>query len=378
LRLFKSICGKRLAGAVAEAVSRWTSKDGTVGAEKRYDFTHDDANDGSRAVHANTKLDDPGLVGGRTWTFSQTGGSTGLVTELKRRPYGGTTATGTDSFTWVQDAAGRWYIGTSTSVMGTFTKKTAQTLDLYGNVVTTQIYNPENLASVLRTYTNEYVTDTNYTSRYIRNRLLTSTVVEGTKQAVLASNAYDQYGTWSSCWPLFSYAIGVTAVTGLRQHDAAYDANFRYRGNVTTAAAPGVCASFSVDMAGNRTGTWSKGVASTAQYQAGTNYAAPGALTVNGLSNLMQWDAALHLTQNTGANGEVSGTVYDTYGRPSWSTAATGASTGYTYSTAAPWTVTATVNGRWTKKTLDGFGRVVKQEARHGRLKTSPQRRGGR
>jgi YD repeat-containing protein len=289
-----------------------------------------------------------------------------LVTELKRRPYGGTTATGTDSFTWVQDGAGRWYIGTSTTVTGTFTKKTAQTLDRYGNVVATNVYKPDDLSSVLRTYTNVYVTDANYTSRYIRNRLLTSTVVEGTKQAVLASNGYDQYGTWSSCWPLFSYAIGVTPVTGLRQHDAAYDANFRYRGNVTTAAGPGVCASFSVDMAGNRTGTWTKRVASTAQYQAGTNYAAPGVLTVNGLSNEMQWNAALNLTQSTGANGEVSGTVYDTYGRPSSSTAATGASTGYSYSTAAPWTVTATVNGRWTKKTLDGFGRVVKVESGHG------------
>jgi YD repeat-containing protein len=117
---------------------------------------------------------------------------------------------------------------------------------------------------------------------------------------------------------------------------------------------------------GEPDGDVDQGVASTAQYQAGTNYAAPGALTVNGLSNAMQWDAALRMTQNTGANGEVSGTVYDTYGRPSVSTAATGASTGYTYSTAAPWTVTATVNGRWTKKTLDGFGRVVKQESGHG------------
>jgi hypothetical protein len=64
--------------------------------------------------------------------------------------------------------------------------------------------------------------------------------------------------------------------------------------------------SFSVDMAGNRTGTWTKGATSAAQYPVGTNYAAHGALTVNGPSNVMQWDAALRITQNTGANGEVS------------------------------------------------------------------------
>jgi hypothetical protein len=94
--------------------------------------------------------------------------------------------------------------------------------------------------------------------------------------------------------------------------------------------------SFSVDMAGNRTGTWTKGATSAAQYPVGTNYAAHGALTVNGPSNVMQWDAALRITQNTGANGEVSGTIYDTSGRPSWTTAATRASTGYSYSIAAP------------------------------------------
>ncbi len=47
------------------------------------------------------------------------------------------------------------------------------------------------VGSLARTYTNTYLGGSNYTSLYIFNRLLTSTVTDGTNTATLVSNTYD-------------------------------------------------------------------------------------------------------------------------------------------------------------------------------------------
>jgi YD repeat-containing protein len=67
----------------------------------------------------------------------------------------------------------------------------------------------------------------------------------------------------------------------------------------------------------------------------------------------------------TGANGANATTTYDSYGRPTKSKIPDGAETTYTY-TYNPNTQTATLGGRWTKTTLDGFGRTVKVETGNG------------
>ena len=43
----------------------------------------------------------------------------------------------------------------------------------------------------MRTYTNTYLADSAYTSLYIRNRLLSSTLSDGTNTTTLVSNTYD-------------------------------------------------------------------------------------------------------------------------------------------------------------------------------------------
>ena len=43
----------------------------------------------------------------------------------------------------------------------------------------------------MRTYTNTHLTDSNCTSRYIFNRLLTGMVTDGTKTVLPANNQYD-------------------------------------------------------------------------------------------------------------------------------------------------------------------------------------------
>jgi YD repeat-containing protein len=54
--------------------------------------------------------------------------------------------------------------------------------------------------------------------------------------------------------------------------------------------------------------------------------------------------------------------TYDAYARPATSTSPHGAVTTYSYTNSPP-TTTATVNGRWTRTTTDGFGRTIKVEA---------------
>ena len=64
-------------------------------------------------------------------------------------------------------------------------------------------------------------------------------------------------------------------------------------------------------------------------------------------------------------NGAALSISYDGAGRPRTSTSPFGAQTTYAY-TNLPRTVTATINGRWTKTTYDGLGGEVKVETGDG------------
>jgi YD repeat-containing protein len=232
-----------------------------------------------------------------------------------------------------------------------------------------------------KTYTNSYLSDGAYTSRYVRNRLLTSTMTDGTSTVTLATNSYDSAagctaqrisgGVWQ---PVQMGNTGNQWPAGTREHD---DANcgdsFTIRGNVTGSTSPGHAGCRVYNAGGMMTFGSDNGVAVTSTSTTAQNMAAPSAMTTNTLpqSNL-SWDGYLRLTQASGPNGDTSSTVYDSYSRPTSTTSATGAVTSYTYAAASPWTVVATTNGRWTRKTLDGFGRTVKAEAGSGRVTSTP------
>ncbi len=238
-------------------------------------------------------------------------------------------------------------------------KKTTQSIDAYGNVTQSSIYDWNNLTTPARTYNNTYVTDANYTSRYIRNRLLSSTVTGGGQTVTLATNVYDCYGGICS-------TTNVSDPSQLREHDGTYDVNFHYRGNLLSHTDPGGVKTFAYDVTGNALNGTAAGVTSSASYDASKNYAVPASMTTNSLSQTMQWSGFLGLTQETGPNGDTLSTLYDSYARPQQTTSATGVVTNYTYATSAPWTVTAIANGRGTRKTLDGFGRTIKVESGTG------------
>ena len=78
--------------------------------------------------------------------------------------------------------------------------------------------------SLARTYTNTYLNSSTYTSRYILNRLATSTLTDGTHTTTLVSNSYD--------------GNGYSNVPNITMHDSAYGTSFLMRGNLVISTSP--------------------------------------------------------------------------------------------------------------------------------------------
>ncbi len=97
---------------------------------------------------------------------------------------------------------------------------------------------------------------------------------------------------------------------------------------------------------------------------ASTNYAAPSAVTPMrnpAWAGSYSYDAVLNITQANGPNGTIESAVYNV-SRPTQTTAPDRATTTYEYHDASPAWRKATINGRWTKTWVDGFGRTIKVE----------------
>jgi RHS repeat-associated protein len=327
-----------------------------------YVFTRNDSVDEGLTIHSGVTIDDPSGIGEKAWTFSTTGsawqlGMTTLYADrpsaaLANQPYR------TQQFTWVQDAAGNPYISTALTTLdpasANVQTQTTQTLDTNGNVLTSNIYGYGNLTTPAATYTNTYLTNSNYTSRYILNRLVSSIVNNPSQTVTLVSNTYD--------------SSSLTNLPGVLEHDAAYSTSFVYRGNVTsTAQAGSPTITIARDIGGNAVST-SDGVTTTSVTTSSTtNYAAPSVITPNSNSNLqtsLSYTSWLGTSSVTGPNGATAATNFDAYGRPSSSTSIYGAKTTYGYSSSLPYVIstnTTNSNGTslWTYTTLDGFGRTI-------------------
>ncbi len=263
-------------------------------------------------------------------------------------------------FTWVQDSVGNPYIGTVLTTLDPATAnlqtKTTQTVDVHGNVTPTAIYDFGNLTTAARTYNNTFVTASNYTSRYIFNRLISS-AVSGSSNVTLVTNTYD--GT------------ALTNVTGQREHDATnYGTGFLYRGNVTKSVVPGATTNAAYNITGNAVSRDDgQGHVLALTVDSSTNFAAPTVMTPNGNSNLansMAYSSFLALQQLTEPNNAQTRVTYDTYGRVATSTTKLGEVTTYAY-TYNPTVVTGTVtsgstSGIFTRTTMDGLGRPIKVE----------------
>jgi hypothetical protein len=239
-------------------------------------------------------------------------------------------------------------VGTANAV----TMRTEQTLDTHGNVTQTKVYDyaaGSNPGPLLRTYTNTYLTDPNYTSRNIYNRLGSSTVSNGGSAVTLVNNSFDE--------------SAITDASGMREHDANYTTGFRYRGNVTTqwSVSSSRAVTRTYDIGGNVLTASDGNLQVSASTGSATNYAAPSAVTPNTNSSYTtsySYNGALETTSASGPAGSVSMT-YDVVGQPSTATSVYGAVTNYTYnynSTAT--TVTATLMA--TGRAVRGMGLAVR------------------
>ena len=317
------------------------------------------AEDSGHFNHTYVEVKDVRANASRAWWFGQAAGDTLLATQHEKRDLAsGNPVKARQTYGWSQNGSGNWYTSAVTEAVdpdapsGAASKRTEQEVDGYGNVVATRTYGYD--GSLARSYTSSYLSDPTYTSRYMRNRLVSSAVSDGATTVTLVRNAYDQ-------GPCLSYPVMLTEMAGAYEHDAAYNASFTIRGNViyTKTLAGGTCRFYNT---GGVVVQARDSVVMTRQnVTSSTNYAVPSSLTTNALTESLQWSSFLGLTRDEGPNGDAATTYYDSYARPSSSVSRSGATTTYEY-TNSPGTVKETTNGRWTKRTLDGFGRVIRVE----------------
>jgi RHS repeat-associated protein len=331
--------------------------------------------DSGNTVHSSATLDDASSTANseKYWTFETAAAfNLGLQLTYEERTLPSHTALLHEDFIWSQTpTTGNPYIGTTVTKLNpgqTYEadKATNQTLDQYGNLSAMQVSNfgTGAVGSLARTYTNAYLGGSNYTSRYIVNRLLSSTVTDGTNTATLVSNTYDtsvsNTNSTATCNPAQQYT------TSICEHNtASYPYTFTYRGDLSSSVTPTTTTSQTFDMTGTVLSTWVNGVSS--QITPTNNWAAPGQITTNTLTSTMTWSSFLGLSSATGPNGDTGSISYDGNARPYQTTSPYGAVTTYTYNdTASPPNKIATTDGHWVETEMDGFGRTIKTITGYG------------
>jgi hypothetical protein len=290
--------------------------------------------DNNPTLHASTSIADVGAGTTKAWTLGGTAGPLGgLVTAYEERGTSGTALLHKD-YTWTQDASGNAYLASVLTTLDPGTSSAAQTksdqtLDAYGNILVSHVYDYGNLSSPTWTYNYSYLTDSNYVSRYIRNRVSLVTVQKGSgSQVYLQQNNYDSanLGHSAGCT-----GAGLTDRQGLTLHDSSYSTSFGYRGNPTEAWSAGTSMCYGYEISGVPYYT-----TNGANYSANltpsssTNYSLPGVLSPNGSSSLattISYASSFAVTSLVGPNGASTNTTYDGFGRPSSTQVADGATT---------------------------------------------------
>jgi YD repeat-containing protein len=338
----------------------------------QYTWTLALAADGGTGVHGSATLTDASTSPGKkVWTFSTNPSSfPGLATTYEEQDASSTALVHKD-YTWTQNGGGSPvgspYVGTVVTTLNptgaNVHTKSVQTLDNHGNLTQSAVYDFPSGTSLTRTYSYNYLTTTNYTSQYIFNRLTSASVsVPGSSGVTIVTNSYDG-STTTSC-------ASLAASSATYMHDSAYSTSVVYRGNLTQRVGlnGGDSTCFAYDSAGvlvqtiSPTGTQ---VALSTDYS--TSYSLPTTIVPNSNTSLqatMTYASSFAVTQVVGPNSATGSTSYDVYGRPYQTVIPDGATTTYTYSYSPTYQV-ATVNNKWRKTTLDGFGRTIQVDSGH-------------
>lgn len=339
---------------VREVVNRYLLWDTNIG-ERSYVFSSTTGS--GNLLPASRQVIDSQANAVKQWQFGQTQNAAyGLLTGYTEGAPGQAALRST-AYTWTQDPAGNNYIGRlqTTSDPGqsyAVTKQVDQTVDAYGNVTQTKLYDYTDLANPAKTYNTTYLTSANganYLSLYIRNRVASRTVTDRNNvTTTLKTNTYDQYPN------------GITATANIQQHDTQnYGPGYLTRGNVYGETTPWLSWHSNYDQTG--TALWTGKDLNPSHYvsrvtSTATNYAAPDQITTgNALNTGLSWSSSLQQAGQTGANGESVTVQYDQSDRPQRVSSPYGAQTIYGYSVSAP-QITATTNNHWSKTYLDGLG----------------------
>ena len=275
-----------------------------TGGESTYNLTFD--NSGSAYVRAWAMLQDVDGNAEKKWTFqtNSTQLNAGMVTAYQEYDLPSGNLRLENDYTWsLTPTSSKPYISQVVTTMDGVSKKTTQSLDQYGNLTQMLAYD-WGAQSVTRTYTNTYLAggsggySSSYKTDYIFNRLLTSSVTDGTKSTVLVTNTYDNGATT------------FTNQSGIQEHDSKMNTTWSPRGVVLTFTTPSAAMSYQYDIAGNVTQTAKNGVQTTVTTNSGTNFSAPSAVTTNYTSSLT-WSSFLGLSSATGPNGDSTAISYD-------------------------------------------------------------------
>ncbi len=353
LRWTYSTAGYFQKGATREVTNRYLLWDQSVG-ERSYTLQENGSN-----YAAIRTLVDQTANSQKRWSFS----ADGTVASLSEGVNGQSSFLRQSNYHWSSDAAGHPYISRRQSIndpgsANSVTKQVDQTVDQYGNVTQTKLYDYGDLTNPAKIYNTAYLSSangTNYLSLYICNRVAQVTLTDKNgATTTLRTNTYDQYPN------------GIAPTANVTQQDTqAYGTSYTARGNLYDSALPWGSWHSNYDQTGAALWTgndinpnhYASSITSTA-----TNYAVPDRITTsNALNTDMTWSASLDMTNQTGANGDLSSMQYDQSDRPQTATSPYGAQTTYAYSTSAPQIVAAT-NNRWVKTYLDGLGRTAKVE----------------
>ncbi len=342
---------------VREVTNRYLEWDPNIG-ERAYNFRS--VHSGSNLVPTSRQLTDVHAGALKAWNFSQTAGATfGLVTSFNE---GSASAPQsplrTTNYTWSQNSSGNNYIARLQTVSDpgqsySVTAQSDQSVDAYGNVTQSKLYDYSNLSNATKTYNTTYLINsggTNYTSLYIRNRVSMVTVTDSNGITTnLKQNTYDQYPN------------GITPTPNIAQQDAEdYGPSFTARGNLYTTALPWVTWRNGYDQTG--AAIWNGNNVNPNAYVSTTrtsnsNYGAPEMITTgNSLNTTIAWTQSMQVAGTTGPNSDNTTIIYDSTDRPSQKISPYGANTYYYYNVSAP-QITQSTNGRTTKTYLDGLGR---------------------
>ena len=337
-----------------EVIQRFLPKSG---GESQYTM-YRDGGDSSRFVHDYADFWDTDGNAEKVWYFQTdtTQFNRGLMTSYQERDLPAQTTRLTQTYTWTQQLTSlNPYISNLATQLDTGpVKQVTQQIDQYGNVTQVQIYD-WGASNPTRTYTNAYLTGgisgfPTYASLYILNRLVSSTVTDGTKSTTLVQNTYD--------------SASMTDSPGIHEHDSNMGTSWQPRGNVAQSSTPDATTALSRDIGGNITSITKNGVTTAMTTNSTTTWAAPSAITLGTFSSSISYNSFLGITSDSGPNGDTTSIAYDsTNGRPTSTTSPFGATTTITYNdTASPPTRVSTTNGHWTRANLDGFGRTFQTD----------------